>query len=658
MEPSNASRRPASASGATESDVEAGVDVGVDVGAPFAVQLATLADRVPEDDERWLYEIKFDGYRIVAEIYDGRARLTTRNGHDWSARFPEIAAAIGALPITHGHLDGEVVSFRADGVSDFQALQGALERGVTARLRYQAFDLLSEDGVDLRDRPLIERKAALRRVLEASDDVVAARIRFTDHVAAQGSAFYAHACRLGLEGVIAKRRDAPYRGGRGKHWLKLKCGLRETFVVGGATPPSGRRQGFGSLLLGAYRDEALVYQGRVGSGIDDRMLARIDAAVRSRARPTSPFDGPVPDARGVTWTEPALVVDVTFTARTRAGRLRHPTFVSLREDADPAEVTVEAADAPPPSGPPPGRRKHRGGAPVVAGVRLTNADRVLYPDQGLTKLDLARYYERIEAHVLPGLVDRPLALVRCPSGRGTSCFYQKHPGKAFPSDLPLVAIEQSDGARDHAYVTDLADLIGLVQVGVLELHVWGCRVDDVERPDRMVIDLDPSSDVPWAYTRATAEALRERLDALGLAGFVRTTGGKGLHVVVPLQRRHDWDEVKGFARALCERLAEDDPERRTTRIAKAKRGGKVFLDYLRNGRAATAVASYSTRARPGAPVAVPVRWDELDAALTPDRYHVGNVGRRLAALQGDAWSGFDDAARRLTATMRDAVGAP
>ena len=645
---------------------------GADFGAPIALQLASLAKRVPDDGDDWLFEIKFDGYRILAEVDDGRVRLSTRNGHDWTDRFPEIAAAIGALPVTRARLDGEVVALRPDGVSDFQVLQEARERGATARLTYQAFDLLFEDGADLRDRSLVERKAALRRVLDAADGTVTARVRFTDHVETQGPAFYAHACRLGLEGVIAKRRDAPYRGGRGKRWLKVKCGTCEAFVVGGATPPAGSRQGFGSLLLGAYSDGALVYQGRVGSGFDERQLARIDADVRARARATSPFDGPVPDARDATWTEPLLVVDVAFTERTRAGRLRHPTFVSLREDADPREVTVaaagtptvgaappaEPADAAPPSGPPTTRSKRRRDAVEVAGVRLTNADRVLYPNQGLTKLDLAHYYERNEAHVLPGLVERPLALVRCPTGRGGSCFYQKHPGKAFPSDLPLVSIEQSEGPRDHAYVTSLADVIGLVQVGVLELHQWGCRVDDVERPDRMVFDLDPSPDVPWARTRSTAEALGERLESLGLSGFVRTTGGNGLHVVVPLQRRHGWDEVKSFARALCERLAEDDPERLTTRIAKAKRGGKVFLDYLRNGRGATAVASYSTRARPGAPVAVPVRWDELDAGLKPDGYHVGNVGRRLAALRDDPWAGFEDAASRLTLAMRDAVGAP
>ncbi len=642
-----------------------------DFGAPFAVQLATLAKRVPDEGAGWLFEIKFDGYRIVADVEDGRVRLSSRNGHDWTGRFPEIASAIGALPITRARLDGEVVALRPDGVSDFQALQEAIERGATARLTYQAFDMLFEDGAALRDRPLVERKAALRRVLDEANDTATARVRFTDHVETQGPAFYAHACRLGLEGVIAKRRDAPYRGGRGKRWLKVKCGQCEAFVVGGATPPAGRRQGFGALLLGAYVGGALVYQGRVGSGFGDRLLVRIDAEVRAHARATSPFDGPVPDARGATWTEPALVVDVAFTERTRAGRLRHPTFVSVREDADPSQVTVAPAGAPPagappadpaaaapPSGPPPKRSKRRRGAVEVAGVRLTNADRVLYPNQGLTKLDLAHYYERIEANVLPGLVDRPLALVRCPTGRGGSCFYQKHPGKAFPSDLPLVSIEQSEGPRDHAYVTSLADLIGLVQVGVLELHVWGCRVDDVERPDRMVFDLDPSPDVPWARTRATAGALRERLDTLGLSGFVRTTGGKGLHVVVPLQRRHGWEEVKGFARALCERLVEDDPERRTTSVAKAKRGGKVFLDYLRNGRGATAVASYSTRARPGAPVAVPVRWDELGAGLKPDGYHVGNVGRRLAALRDDPWAGFEDAASRLTLAMRGAVGAP
>jgi bifunctional non-homologous end joining protein LigD len=641
------------------------------------LQLATLVDAAPAGDA-WIHEIKFDGYRIVASIADGRVRLSTRNGHDWTDRFGALAAALRRLPVRRAVLDGEVVALRGDGVTSFGELQEALSAGATERLRYQAFDLLHLDDHDLRGVAQADRKAALSRLLSAA--ALGPAVRYTDHVEGQGPAFLAHACRMGLEGIVSKRRDAPYRRGRGRRWLKAKCTRHDEFVVGGYTPPAGSRSGFGALLLGAYRDGALVYAGRVGSGFSDRRLERLHAALRELERPTSPFEGSVPDARGATWVEPVIVVEVAFTERTRDGRLRHPTFRGVREDKDASEVVLtdapepadaqparaRAAAAPDDAGPPaPARTVRSGGRRVgprgrddaeVVGVRLSNANRILYPEQGITKLALAQYYESVQEHVLPGLLRRPLALVRCPQGTEEACFYQKHPGEAFARDLPRVTIEERSGPREYAYVESVADLVRLVQAGVLEIHVWGCRIDAVERPDLLVIDLDPGPDVPWDTTRATAVALRDRLQGLGLHPFARTTGGKGLHIVVPLARRHGWDEVKAFARALCEQHAASDPRRLVTTSSKAKRQGKIYLDYLRNGRGATAIASYSTRARAGAPVAVPVRWDELDARLRPDRYTVGNVRRRLAALRDDPWEGFAAAARSITQSMRDAVG--
>ena len=643
------------------------------------LQLATLVEAAPAGDD-WIHEIKFDGYRIVASIADGRVRLFTRNGHDWTDRFGALAAALRRLPVRRAVLDGEVVALRADGVTSFGELQEALSAGATERLRFQAFDLLHQDDYDLRGVAQLERKEALARLLAAA--ALGPAVRYTDHVVGQGPAFLAHACRMGLEGIISKRRDAPYRRGRGRRWLKAKCTRADEFVVGGYTPPSGSRSAFGALLLGAYAGDALVYVGRVGSGFSDRRLERLHAALRDLERPTSPFEGRVPDARGATWVEPVMVVEVAFTERTQGGRLRHPTFRGVREDKDAAEIVMTAPGAPEPAddasaprqapatpddaeAPPPARAARPKGRRVgprgrddaeVAGVRLSNATRVLYPEQGITKLALAQYYEGVQEHVLPGLLRRPLALVRCPQGTEEACFYQKHPGEAFARDLPRVAIEERAGPREYAYVESVADLVRLVQAGVLEIHVWGCRVDAVERPDLLVIDLDPGPDVPWRTTMATALALRERLHDLGLHGFARTTGGKGLHVVVPLARRHGWDEVKAFARALCEQHAASDPGRLVTTSSKAKRHGRIYLDYLRNGRGATAIASYSTRARAGAPVAVPVRWDELNAALRPDRYTVANVRRRLAALRDDPWEGFASAARSITAAMRAAVG--
>jgi bifunctional non-homologous end joining protein LigD len=691
MEQIAAGTDPVAEEGATATAFDPGTLDGArpaPLGPGAEPQLASLVGEAPAGAD-WIHEIKFDGYRVVARLEGGEARLFTRNGHDWTERFGEIAADLARLPVRAALIDGEVVAIDAEGRSSFRALQEALSGGATAALRYQAFDLLHLNGHDLRGVAQIERKRTLAAVLAGAE--TGGGVRYTDHVAGKGPAFFARACEMGLEGIISKRADAPYRGGRGTRWRKVKCERRDAFVVGGYTAPKGSRAGFGALLLGAFAGASLAYAGRVGTGFDDRRLRRLHAALRQIERPTPPFAEVPRDVRDATWVEPEVVVEVAFTERTRDGRLRHPTFRGLREDKSASEVSWPPADAAAGGvatggsateaeetetpeqpatkvprtatasdggNPPPKRRSARArkGDAEVVGVRLSNPDRVLYPAQGITKLALAEYYVAIEAQVLPGMAERPLALVRCPQGRAKTCFYQKHPGDAFPRDLPLVPIEESSGVKHYAYVRTIADLVGLVQAGVLEVHVWGSRIDDVERPDLMVIDLDPWPDVPWATTREAARTLRARLEDLGLAGFLRTTGGKGLHVVVPLRREHGWDEVKSFARALCERIAEADRERLTTSASKAKRPGKIYLDFLRNGRGATAIGSYSTRAREGAPVAVPVRWDELDGGLRPDRYTVGNVRRRLASLRGDPWEGFDAAAGRITAAMRKEVG--
>jgi bifunctional non-homologous end joining protein LigD len=622
-----------------------------------ALQLATLVGE-PPTGETWLHEIKLDGYRLLARVERGRARLLTRNGHDWTERFPELARDLSALP--DALLDGEAVVLDRRGVSLFGELQEALAGGVTGRIVFHAFDLLWREGDDLRPRPQSDRKEALRQLLEEHADALGTRVRYTDHLVGRGPAFFERACRSGLEGIISKRADAPYRAGRGRAWLKVKCSRSDEFVVGGFTPPAGSRSGFGSLLLGERDGDELVYAGRVGSGFGERLLGRLHAALQARERPTSPFSGPVPDAAGATWVEPGLVVEVGYTERTRDGRLRHPTFRGLRDDLATGAGVVSAAprSAADRSRAATGRgRGRRAGATVeVAGVRLTNPDRVLYPEQGITKRQVAEYYVSVADAVLPGVRERPLSLVRCPQGFEETCFFQKHPGESFAPELPRVAIAGKEEQGEYAYVREVADLVALVQAGTLEIHVWGSRVDDLERPDLVVFDLDPSPDVPWSATRAATLDLRDRLTALGLTGFLRTTGGKGLHVVVPIQPQASWDEVKGFARALCEGAAADDPKRLTTTVSLAKRRGKIFLDYLRNGRGATAIASYSTRARRGAPVAVPLRWSELTSTLRSDRYTISTVRRRLAALQGDPWEGVADAAVPLDRSILERVG--
>ncbi|MEC9482785.1 MAG: DNA ligase D, partial [Halomonas sp.] len=633
-------------------------------------QLATLAREAP-DGEKWLHEIKFDGYRIMARLENGEARLITRNSKDWTHRFPELARTLAQLPVDSALLDGEVVSLAADGTSSFRRLQEALSGGRTASLVYQAFDLLYLQGWDLSEVPLVERKRSLAQLLEASRVVDHGSVRYSDHIEARGPAFFEQACRMGLEGIISKRASSVYQSTRSKEWLKTKCANHEEFVVGGYTDPGGSRDGFGALLMGAFTDEgALEYAGRVGTGFNARLLEQLTAMLEELATGDSPFNGPVPGERSVHWVRPEMVIEVEFTERTRDGRLRHPAFRGLREDRNPEEIRAapgaasamgqsgDTSDEPAPGARSPARKRGPQGEARVLGVRLTHADRVLSPEQGLTQLDLARFYESIQDWILPRLIERPLSLLRCPEGRTGECFFQKHPRVAIPASVPRVDIPEKSGRAEYVYVQSAADLVGLVQAGALEIHPWGSRIADVERPDTLVFDLDPDPGVAWQEVLRAAGTLRERLATLGLTGFVRTTGGKGLHVVVPIVPSVDWDAAKAFAKAIAQQHARDDPRRLTANMSKSKRAGRIFIDYLRNGRGATAVASYSVRARENAPICVPVRWEELNSALRADRYTVENLRRRLAALRDDPWAGYEEAARPLTDAMRKAVGLP
>ena len=444
--------------------------------------------------------------------------------------------------------------------------------------------------------------------------------------------------------------------------MKVKCQHRQEFVVGGFSEPSGSRTGLGALLLGFHRDGELVYAGKVGTGFTREVLESLRARLGRLERKTPPFDVDAPtgaDARGVHWVTPKVVVEVEFTEWTRDGQLRHPSFKGVREDKPPEEVTVEL---------PEDRSEEEGMAEdgrgsraataerdVVLGVRLSSPERVLWPDQGVTKRALATYYERVADRMLPHVERRPLSLVRCPRGTDAPCFFQKHPGDAVPDVVKRVDIEERSGKAEYVYVDSAEGLIALVQIGTLEIHAWGSRVDRVERPDQVVFDLDPDEGLPWKAIAAAARDVRDLLADAGLESWVKTTGGKGLHVVAPLTRRHDFDEVKAFAKALAERMAGEAPERFTSNMSKAKRKGRIFLDYLRNGRGATAIVPYSTRARPGAPVSVPIRWDEV-GSVRADRYRVDTLPRRLEALEEDPWDGFFDARQSITRAAWKAVG--
>lgn len=622
-----------------------------------APQLATLARQVPLQGD-WLHEIKLDGYRLLARLDRGEVRLTTRNGKEWTRRFPEIAKALAALPVTSALLDGEVVALGQDGISRFGQLQEALSSGRTATLVYMLFDLPYLEGYDLAEVALRKRKHTLEALLNTADlrrDV----IRYSDHLEHQGAAFHERACQMGLEGIICKQADSHYRN---RDWLKVKCVSHEEFVIGGYTDPSGSRRGFGSLLMGAHDQEGLIYAGRVGTGFNTRQLTQLSATLQKLEVERSPFHGKVPDSRTVHWVRPELVIEVEFTERTRDGRLRHPVFRGLREDRDPQEIRMTATkkgasqamlaeDTPGDTSK--GRTassKHKD-AVTLLGVRLTSPDRVLFPEQGLTKLDLARFYEQIHEWVLPHLARRPLSLVRCPQGRDDECFFQKHPRRAIPASVPRIDVPEKQGSAEYVYVESPADLVGLVQAGALEIHPWGSRIDQLDQPDLLVFDLDPDEGIAWQEILRVAGTLRERIESLGLTPFLRTTGGKGLHLVVPLEPAANWDQAKAFAKSLAEAHASDDPKRLTINMSKAKRAGRIFIDYLRNARGATAVGSYTVRARQNAPVAVPIRWDELNAALRSNRYSVDNLRRRLSALHTDPWAGFHEAARPLDAGL-------
>lgn len=624
---------------------------------PF--QLATLVADAPSGDE-WIHEVKYDGYRLRVTLQEGRATVSTRNGLDWTDRFSTIARAVEALPVTSAVLDGEAVVLDADGRSDFGLLQEALSAKDPAAVRLEVFDVLYLDGHDLRAETLLRRKEVLASLLAAVP--ADGPLHAVEYFSGGGPDFHAASCRLLLEGSVSKRGDRPWVPGRTRDWLKVKCLARQEFVVGGWTDPAGSRTGFGALLLGVHdADGALRYAGRVGTGFDGRTLAEVRERLQALATERSPF-AVAPRAAHAHWVRPELVVEVAFHGWTRDGVLRQSTFKGLRDDTDPATVAREtpAAPAMEAGGAPPASSKPR--PLVIAGVTITHPDRRLEPT-GITKADLARYYEAVAPWMLPHVQQRPLTLVRCPQGATgeTGCFYQKHPeAKGWPSSLGSVTIEDSDGPAVYSYVRDEAGLISLAQLGTVEVHAWNSLVGDVEHPDRIVFDLDPGPGTAFPDVVAAATTVRDALGALGLAAFVKTTGGHGLHVVTPIAPRRGFEEVRGFARGLVDLLARQQPQLFTGLMRKSERPGRIFLDYLRNAHGATAVCAYSTRARTGAHVSVPLTWDELAGVDDPATFDVHSVPGRLASLTADPWSGYekarhpltDEALAALTATTR------
>ena len=635
----------AGASGAQASLTPSG-DAPVPSDATF--QLATLSAAPPEGPG-WLHEIKYDGYRVRLAVEGGAARVLTRGGEEWSDRMGALARAAAALPVRSALLDGEAVVFGKDGVPDFGELQRALAEHRDDRIVYLAFDLLHLDGRDLRAEPLARRKELLRELIGRAGE---GPIAFAEHVEGGGNEFLAASCSLALEGAVSKRADAPYRPGRSAEWRKTKCRSRQEFVVTGYTSPRGSRPGLGSLLLGYYADDgALRYAGRVGSGFSEGDLAALASRLEPLATADPPFaDPPRISGRTITWVRPEVVVEVEFAEWTASGVLRQPVFLGTREDRDPATVrreNVSVPDAANPSG----------------GTRLTNPDKALFdPRPGgpppLTKAGLAAYYERVAPAMLPHLASRPLSIVRCPHGQAAECFFQKHPdSRSFPAALRVFEVAERTGSATYFALDTLEGLLALVQLGTVEIHAWNSTAEAPETPDRIVFDLDPGPGVEWPAVRAAALTVRAALGGLGLGAFAKTTGGHGIHVVTPIVPEHRYDDVRAFARGLVDRIVEAAPDRFTARMAKAARPGKVFIDYLRNAHGATAIAAYSTRARPGAPVAVPVTWDELTDDVDPLAFDTVSVPLRLAETAGsDPWEGYESARAALDAAVFEAVG--
>ena len=575
-------------------------------------QLATLVTEAPAG-EQWLHETKFDGYRCLASLGETGPRLYTRTGLDWSDRFQDLLPAFGNLPCRSALIDGEVVS-GSGGTSAFSALQRDLKSG--GPLQYYAFDLLFLDGKDLRKLPLLERKQHLQTLLESANDTA---LHYSTHIIGQGPEIFSEICRSGGEGIICKRADAAYRSTRSRDWLKVKCSRRQEFVVGGYSPSTKPGRRFASLLLGSFENGELRYRGRVGTGFSADDMEELGNLFPRLARKTSPFAStPGRIKAQALWLKPELVVEVDFAEFTADGHVRHGVYLGRREDKPARDITPEH------------RKLLRADKGRIASIAITNGDREIFPDTGTTKYELAAFYHAAAERLLAIAGKRPLSLMRCPQGLSGQCFFQKHAGKGFPEQLKQVDIEESDGdVQPYLTVASRAGFVAAAQMGTIEFHIWGSRVDRLEKPDRLVFDLDPDESLAFSEVRRAAETVRDLLERVGLRSTPVLTGGKGVHVCVPLKRFTSWETLKIFARTVAELLAHSEPERFTANMSKARRRGRIFIDWLRNERGATAIAPYSVRARPGAGVATPLTWKELSTVESADAFHIADVLPRL-----------------------------
>jgi len=609
-------------------------------------QLATLVDQVPPGDN-WLFEYKYDGYRLLIATGTGAATAWTRNAKDWSDKFRALVKAAAKLP-PGCLIDGEAVALDDKGRPNFQLLQSTLKDQRGANLAFFAFDLLVDRGEDITRLPNIERKDRLKSLLAG----VQPPFLFGDHVIGRGEDIFREVCKQGGEGVIAKRADAPYRAERSRNWLKIKCIQRQEFVIVGWSE-SDKRRGFRSLLVATRDGRKLTYAGKVGTGFSGDLIDDLMERMEPLATDKAAVEVPRPDRKGAHWIEPKLVAEIAFAEFTSDGVLRHPSFIALREDKPAAQVVREVpqhleegsmkAKAKPSS-----RKKGKQASAEDFGIEISSPDRVIYPELGLTKKDLADYYAAVEPLIMIDAADRPMTLIRCPGGRTGECFFQKHDKGTFGEHVKQIPIEEKDGeTEDYLYFDDVRGLLACVQMGTMEFHGWGSKVGKVDYPDRLVFDLDPDEGLDFNKVKEAAVRVRDLVAELGLKSFPLLTGGKGIHVVIPLDQTADWAEVKSFADRFSRAIAEAEPDRFTANIRKVQRKGRIFLDWLRNQRGATAVMPYSARAREGAPVAAPIAWDELDDYDSGAAFSIRDADELLKRAKSKRLAGWGEAKQSL-----------
>jgi bifunctional non-homologous end joining protein LigD len=594
--------------------------------------LATRVDKAPRGDN-WVHEIKYDGYRIQAAVSGDSVKLFTRTGLDWTGKFQPIADALAALNLKDVLLDGEAAVANAGGKTDFSSLQKSLENGVAKGVSYFVFDLLAQGTKDLRKTPLSERKEKLDELLAKAK----APIRISPYFEGGGPQVLEAFREKGLEGIVSKKASSTYQSGRTNAWLKVKLVNDQEFVIIGYQPSARGRQ-FASLMLADKVDGKLQYRGNVGTGFNDKTLASISEKLSKIARAKPALTVPREAAKGAKWVEPKLVAQVKFAEFTSEGAVRHGVFLGLRGDKPAKDVVAEQA------------------APAMkTRVRLTHPDKVLFPESGVTKAELAAYLDMAADRMGPHLYGRPVSLVRAPDGVGKQTFFQKHAMKGMPDDIKLIPIKESDGkAEDYLTLPDATAIVSAAQISALEFHLWGSRNDDLEHPDRMVFDLDPDEGLDFEIVKRAAFDIKALLESADLPSFAMITGGKGIHIVLNLKRKHTFDEIKAFSGAVAEQIEALDPKRFVSNMSKAKRKGRIFVDYLRNGRGATAIAPYSPRARGTAPIAVPVTWTELKTIPSASVFKIKDMSARLA--EPDPWANYGKHAVQITKAVRSKMG--